>query len=172
MSAPSPITNYVVEVPKDDPRSTVHGFSPYSPSPVSPDAVRNALAEKDSDLASIQLAHYWLQTDRWIWKHNAEVEAAEKKRREEEDMRKVEEQKKKEIEEDRKRRAEQAEKEKRRKEKGKGKEVAPEAGPSNPWKRKAMEETGAAAVKRPKVSAPGLLDKANMVAVRPGGAPG
>jgi len=160
MSAPSPITNYVVEVPKDDPHCTIHGFSPYSPSLVSPDDVRKALAEKDSDLALIQLAHYWLQTDRWIQKHNAEVEAAEKKRRDEEDMRKVEEHKKKEIEEDRKRRAEQAEKEKRRKEKGKGKEVVPEAGPSNPRKRKATEEPGTAAAKRPKVSAQGLLDKA------------
>ena len=171
MSAPSPITNYVVEVPKDDPRRTVHGFSPYSPSPVSPDDVRKALAEKDADLASIQLAHYWLQTDRWIRKHNAEVEAAEKKRRDEEDMRKVEEHKRREIEEDRKRRAEQAEKEKRRKEKGKGKEVVPEAGPSNPRKRKATEEPGAAAAKRPKVSAPEILDFANVFVVRSGGTP-
>jgi len=104
MSAPSPITNYVVEVPKDDPRRTLPGFAPYHPSPVSPDDVRNALAEKDSDLASIQLAHYWLQTDWWIRKHNAEVEAAEKKRRDEEDMRKVEEHKRREIEEDQKQR--------------------------------------------------------------------
>ena len=171
MSAPSPITNYVVEVPKDDPRRTLPGFSPYNPSPVSPAAVREALAEKDQDLAAIQLAHYWLQTDRWIRNHNAEVEAAEKKRKEEEDMRKVEEHKRREIEEDRRRRAEQAEKEKRRKEKGKGKEVAPEAGPSNPRKRKATEEPGAAAAKRPKVSVPELLNIANMVVVRPGGAP-
>ena len=94
------------------------------------------MAEKESDMASIQLAHYWLRTDRWIRNHNAEVEAAEKKRKEEEDMRKVEEHKRREIEEDRRRRAEQAEKEKRRKEKGKGREVGPEAGPSNPRKRK------------------------------------
>ena len=80
-------------------------------------------------------------------------------------MRKVEEKKKKEIEEDWKRRAEQEEKEKRRREKGKGKEVVLEAGLLNPRKRKAMEEPGAAAAKRPKVSVPELLDKANIFAV-------
>ena len=152
MSAPSPITNYVVKVPKDDPRRTVSGFSPYSPSPVSPATVREALAERDPDLASIQLAHYWLQTDRWIRRHNTEVEEAEKKRREEEDMRKLAEKKKAEIAEDRRQRAEQEEKEKRRKEKGKGKEVVSEAGPSSPRKRKATEDPGNAAAKRLKVS--------------------
>jgi len=58
MSAPPAITTYIVEVPKDDPRRTIHGFSPYSPSPVSPDAAREALAAKDQDLAAIQIAHY------------------------------------------------------------------------------------------------------------------
>ena len=152
MSAPSPITNYVVEVPKDDPRRTVIGFSPYSPSPISPAAVREALAERDQDLAAIQLAHYWLQTDRWIRSHNEEVEEAERKKKEEEDMRKLAEKKKAEIAEDWRRRAEHEEKEKQRREKGKGKEVVPEAGPSSPRKRKATEELGNAAVKRPKVS--------------------
>jgi len=141
MSAPSPITNYVVEVPKDDPCRTLPGFSPYSPSPVSPAAVREALAEQDQDLASIQLAHYWLQTDRWIQSHNEEVEKAERKRK-----------KKAEIAEDRRRRAEQEEEEKRRKEKGKGREVVSEAGPSSPQKWKATEEPGNAAAKQPKVS--------------------
>jgi len=165
MSAPSPISNYVVEVPKDDPRRTVPGFSPYSPSPVSPDTVREAIAAKDQDLAAIQLAHYWLQTGQWVRRHNQEVEEQELAQREAEDLQKVEEKKKKEIEEDQKRRAEQEEKEKWRKEKGKGKEVVPEAGPSNPRKRKAMEEPGAAAAKRPKVSVPELLDKTNIRAV-------
>ena len=165
MSAPSPITNYIVKIPKDNPRRTVPGFSPYSPSPVSPDAVREALAAKDQDLAAIQLAHYWLQTNRWVRRHNQQVEEQELARKEAEDLRKVEEKKKQEIEEDWKRRAEQAEKEKRRKEKGKGKEVVPEAGPSNPRKRKATEEPGAAAAKRPKVSVPDLLDKTNIRAV-------
>jgi len=118
MSAPSPITNYVIEISKDDPRRTIDGFSPYSPSPVSPAAVRKALDEQDRDLASIQLAHYWLQTDRWIWSHNTEVERAERERREAEDMRRLAEHKKREIEEDRRPRAEWEEKEKRRKEKG------------------------------------------------------
>jgi len=154
MSAPSPIANYIVEVPKDDPRRTVPGFSPYSPSLVSPGAVWEALAEKDPDLASIQLAHYWLQTDQWIRRHNTEVEEAEKKRREEEDMRKVEEKKRAEIEEDRRRRAELAEKEQRRKEKGKGKarEDTPEAGLSRSRKRRAEEEEERPSLKRPKVS--------------------
>ena len=106
MSAPSPITNYVVGVPKDDPRRTLPGFSPYSPSPVSLAAVREALAEQGQDLASIQLAHYWLQTDRWIRNHNAEVERAERQRKEEEDLRKLAEKKKAEIVEDRRRRVE------------------------------------------------------------------
>ena len=120
-------------------------------------------------MAAIQLAHYWLQTDRWVRHHNQQVEEQELARKEAEDLWKVEEHKRKEIEDDQKRRAEQAEKEKRKKEKGK--EVVPEAGQSNPRKRKATEEPGAAAAKRPKVSAPGLLDKANMVAVRPRGTP-
>ena len=171
MSAPSPITTYIVEIPKDDPRRTVPGFSLYSPSPVSPDAVREALAAKDQDLAAIQLAHYWLQTDRWVRRHNQQVEEQELARKEAEDLRKVEEHKRKEIEDDRKRRAEQAEKEKRRKEKGKGKEVVPEASPSNPRKRKATEEPGAAAAKRPKVSTLEILDLADMVVVRSGGTP-
>jgi len=156
MSAPAPIANYVVEVPKDDVRRTVHGFSPYSPSPVSPDAVREAIAAKDQDLAAIQLAHYWLKTDRWVRQHNTEVEEAERARREAEDMRKLAEHKKKEIEEDRRRRAEHEEKEKRRKEKGKGKEIAPEAGPSSPRKRKATEELSRTGTKKPKVSVSGL----------------
>ena len=152
MSAPSPVTNYIVEVPKDDPRHTIPGFSPYSSSPVSPAAVREALAEQDQDLASIQLAHYWLQTDRWIRSHNAEVEEAEKKRKEEEDMRKLAEKKKAEIVEDQRQRAEQEEKERWRKEKGKGKKIVSEAGPSSPRKGKATEEPGNAAAKQPKVS--------------------
>ena len=152
MSMPAPIANYIVEIPKDDIRRTVHGFSPYSPSPVPPDAVREAIAAKDPDLAAIQLAHYWLKTDRWVRQHNTEVEEAERARREAEDMRKLAEHKKKEIEEDRRRRAEQEETEKRRKEKGKGKEIAPEAGLSSPRKRKATEDPGNTAAKRPKVS--------------------
>jgi len=144
MSARSPIANYVVEVPKDDPRRTIPGFSLYSPSPVSPDAVQEAIAAEDQDLAAIQLAHYWLKTDRWVQRHNADVEEAERVRKEAEDLRKVAEKKKKEIEEDWKRRVEQEEKEKWRKEKGKEKEkeVVLEAGPSNPRKRKATEEPG------------------------------
>ena len=142
MSAPSHIVNYVIEVPKDDPRCTVPGFSPYSPSLVSLEAVREALAAQDPDLASIQLAHYWLQTDQWIRSHNTEVEEAEKKRKEEEDMQKLAEKKKAEIAEDRRRRAEQEEKEKQRREKGKGKEVVSEVGPSSPRKQKATEEPG------------------------------
>jgi len=130
----------------------VPGFLPYSPSPVSPEAVREALVAQDQDLASIQLAHYWLQTNRWIRSHNEEVEKAERKRKEEEDMRKLGEKKKAEIAEDQRWRAEQEEEEKRRKEKGKGKEVVSEAGPSSPRKRKATEEPGNAAAKRPKVS--------------------
>jgi len=152
MSAPSPIANYVVEVPKDNPHCTVPDFSPYSPYPVSPAAVREALAEQDQDLASIQLAHYWLQTDQWIRNHNAEVERAERKRKEEEDLRKLAEKKKAEIAEDRRQRAEQEEKEQRRKEKGKGREVVLEAGPSSPRKRKATEEAVNTTAKRPKVS--------------------
>ena len=74
MSASQSIATYVVEIAKDDPRRTVLGFSPYSPSPVSREAVQEALAVQDQDLVSIQLAHYWLQTDRWIWSHNAEEE--------------------------------------------------------------------------------------------------
>jgi len=155
MSAPAPIANYVVEIPKDDIRRTVHGFSPYSPSPVPLDAVREAIAAKDPDLAAIQLAHYWLKTDRWIRQHNTEVEEAERARREAEDMRKLAEKKKAEIAEDRRRRAEQEEKEKRRKEKGKGKEVS-EAGPSSPRKRKATEELSRTGTKKPKVSVSGL----------------
>ena len=125
MSAPSPITLYVAEIPKDDPRCSIHGFSPYSPSPVSLDAVHEALKVQDPDLASIQLAHYWLQTDRWVCCHNQEVEEQELARKEVEDMKKVEEKKKAEIEEYRRRGAELAEKEQRelerkRKEKGKG----------------------------------------------------
>ena len=133
MSTPSHIVNYIAEVPKDDPCHTVPGFLQYGPSPVSPEAVREALVAQDQDLASIQLAHYWLQTDRCIWSHNAEVEEAEKKRKEEEDMRKLAEKKKAEIAEDWRQRAEQEEKEKQRKEKGKGKEIVPEAGPSSPF---------------------------------------
>jgi len=76
--------------------------------------------------------------------------------REEEDMQKLAEKKKAEIEEDRRQRVEQEEREKQRKEKGKGREVVPEAGPSSPRKRKATEEPGNAAAKRPKVSLPGL----------------
>ena len=87
MSVPSPIADYVIEVSKDDLRHTITGFSPYSPSPVSPVEVRKALDEQDRDLAAIQLAHYWLQTDRWIRNHNAEVERAERERKEVEDMR-------------------------------------------------------------------------------------
>ena len=116
MSAPSPIANYVVKVPKDDPRHTVPGFSPYSPSPVSPEAVREALVVQDQDLVSIHLAHYWLQTDRWIQSHNTEVEEAERARKEEEDMRKLAEKKKAEIAEDRRQRAEQEEKERQERE--------------------------------------------------------
>jgi len=163
MSAPSPIVNYIVEIPKDDPRRTIHGFSPYSPSPVSPAAVREALAEKDLDLASNQLAHYWLQTDRWIRRHNTEVEEAEKKRRDEEDLRKVEEKKRAEIEEDWRRRAELTEKEQReleqrRKEKGKGRatEDSPEGGPSRPRKRRAESESEGRSAKRPKQVLAGL----------------
>ena len=103
-------------------------------------------------MALIQLAHHWLQTDRWIQNHNAEVERAERKRKEEEDMRKLAEKKKAESAEDRRRRVEQEEKEKQRKEKGKGREVVSEAGLSSPRKRKATEEPGNAAAKRPKVS--------------------
>ena len=154
-----PVAMYIVEVSKDDPRRTIDGFSPYSPSPVSPVEVRKALDEQDRDLASIQLAHYWLQTDRWIRNHNAE---AERERKEAEDMRKLAEKKKAEIEEDRRRRAEWEEKEKRRREKGKGREVEPEAGPSSPRKRKATEEPGASAAKRPKVSVLGFPNKANI----------
>ena len=113
-------------------------------------------------MAAIQLAHYWLKTDRWVQRHNTDVEEAERVRKEEEDLWKVADKKKKEIEEGQKRRAEQEEKEKRRRGKGKGKEVVLEAGLSNPRKRKAMEEPGAAAAKRPKVSVPELLDKTNM----------
>ena len=102
-------------------------------------------------MAAIQLAHYWLQTDQWIWSHNEEVEEAERKKKEEEDLRKLAEKKKAEIAEDRRRRAEQEEKEKRREEKGKGREVS-EAGPSSPRKWKATEEPGDTAAKRPKVS--------------------
>ena len=83
MSAPSPITNYIVEVAKDGVRRTVHGFSPYSPSPASPGPVREALAAGDKDLAAIQIAHYWLKTDRWVRQHNAEVEEQERVRKEE-----------------------------------------------------------------------------------------
>jgi len=78
MSALSAITTYIVEVAKDNVRHTVHGFSPYSPSPVSPEAVREAIAANDRDLAAIQLAHYWLKTDRWVRQHNAEVEESER----------------------------------------------------------------------------------------------
>jgi len=66
MSAQPPVSAkayYVAEVAKDDPRHTVHGFSPYSPVPVSPEAVQEAIAAADKDLAAIQLAHYWLKTD-------------------------------------------------------------------------------------------------------------
>jgi len=80
------------------------------------------------------------------------VEEVEKARREAEDMRKLAEKKKAEIAEDRRRRAEQEEKEKWRKEKGKGKEVVSEAGPSSPRKRKATEEPGNTVAKWPKVS--------------------
>jgi len=159
MSAPSHIVNYIVEVPKDDPRCTVPGFSLYSPSPVSPEAVWEALAAHDPDLALIQLAHYWLQTDWWIRRHNTEVEEVEKKRREEEDMKKVEEKKKAEIEEDRRWRAELAKKEQRelewrRREKGKGRARGntPEAGPSRPRKRRAESSEEGPSSKRAKVS--------------------
>jgi len=80
------------------------------------------------------------------------VEKAEMKRNEEEDMRKLAEKKKAEIAQDRRQRAEQEEKEKQRKEKGKGREEVSEAGPSSPRKRKATEEPGNTAAKRPKVS--------------------
>ena len=163
MSAPSPINNYVVEVPKDDVCRSLTGFSLYSPSPASPGTVREALAAGDTDLAAIQLAHYWLKTDRWIHQHNVGVEEAEKARREAEDMRKVEEKKKAEIEEDRRQRAELAEKEQkeseqRRKEKGKGRatEDTPEAGPSRPRKRGAESEEEGPRSKRPKVSSSGI----------------
>jgi len=63
-----PITNYITEVSKDDPNRFITSFEPYRPSPVSPDAI------DDKDLALIQVAHYWLQMDCWIWKHNTEVE--------------------------------------------------------------------------------------------------
>jgi len=101
MFASTPIANYVMEVSKDDVRRTVHGFLPYSPSPVSPGAVCEAIAADDRDLALIQLAHYWLKMDQWISQHNKEVEEQERTRKEAEDMRKVEEKKKAEIEEDR-----------------------------------------------------------------------
>jgi len=39
-----------------------------------------------------------------------------------------------------------------RKEKGKGKEIMSEVGPSSPWKQKATEEPGNTTAKRPKVS--------------------
>jgi len=152
MSAPQSIATYVIEIAKDDPCRTVHGFSPYSPSPISPSAVREAITADDQDLASIQLAHYWLKTDCWICQHNTEVEEAEKAWREAEDMKKLAEKKKAEIEEDRRWRAEQEEREQRRKEKGKGKEIVLEAGPSSPRKQKATEEPGNSAAKRPKVS--------------------
>jgi len=113
MSAPSPVTTYIVEVPKDDARRTIAGFSPFSPSPVSPSALQ-AITVEDQDLASIQLAHYWLKTDHWIHQHNADVEEAEKAWKEVEDMRKLAEKKKAEVEEDCRRRAEQEEKEKQR----------------------------------------------------------
>jgi len=118
MSAPTAITTYIVEVAKDDPRRTIPGFSPYSPSPVSPDAVREAIAADDQDLALIQITHYWLKTDCWVCQHNADVEEVERVWKEEEDLWKLAEKKKVEIEEDWRQRAEQEEKEKRRKEKG------------------------------------------------------
>jgi len=93
MSAPSPIASYVAEISKDDPCHLIHRFLPYSPSPVSPDVVHEALEVQDPDLASIQLAHYWLQTDRWTCHHNTEVEEQEHAWKEAEDMRKVEEKK-------------------------------------------------------------------------------
>jgi len=142
MSAPQSIAIYVVEIAKDDPCRTIPGFSPYSPSPVSPSAVWEAIATDDQDLASIQLAHYWLKTDCWICQHNTDVEEAEKVWKEAEDMRKLAEKRKAEIEEDRRQRVEQEEKEQWRKEKGKGKEIMLEASPSSPRKRKATEEPG------------------------------
>jgi len=120
---------YVAEVTKDDPCGRIHGFSPYSPVPVSPDGVREAIAADDRDLAGIQLVHYWLKTDCWICQHNAEVEEAERLRKEAEDLRKVEEKKNAKIEEDQRRREqlrkaeeerEQRESERQRREKGKG----------------------------------------------------
>jgi len=147
---------YVVEVPKDDICWSVAGFSPYTPSLVSPGPVRDAIAIDDQDLVAIQLAHDWLKIDQWIRSHNAEVEEAEKVWKEAEDMRKLAEKKKAEIEQDQRQRVEKEEKEKQRKEKGKGKEIVPESGPSSPWKWRAMEEPGNAVAKRPKVSLPDL----------------
>ena len=109
MSALSPVATYMVQVPKDNACRTIDSFSPFSPSLVSPSAVWEAIAADDWDLASIQLAHYWLKTGCWIRQHNAVVEEAEKARKEAEDMRKLAEKKKVEIEEDQRRRAEQEE---------------------------------------------------------------
>jgi len=113
MSTPQSIVTYVVEIAKDDPCCTIPGFSPYNPSPVSPSAVREAIVVDDPDLASIQLAHYWLKTNHWICQHNADVEEAEKAWKEAEDMKKLAEKKKAEIEEDWRRRVEQEERERR-----------------------------------------------------------
>jgi len=154
--APSVNAYYVAEVSRDDPRRTIHGFSPYSPVPVSPSAVQEAITAADKDLAAIQLAHYWLQADRWIRKHNDEVDEAERVQRDLEDMRKVEEQKKAEIEEDRRQRAEWAEKKQRelewkRKGKGRAREDSPEASPSRSRKRRAESESEGHSSKTPKM---------------------
>ena len=106
MSAPQSIATYVVEVAKDNPHCTIPSFSPYSPSPVSPDAVQEAIAAEDQDMAVIQLAHYWLKIDRWVHQHNADVEETERAWKEEEGLRKLAEKKKAEIEEDWRQRAE------------------------------------------------------------------
>ena len=168
MSAQPPLSAnayYVTEVAKDDPHHTIHGFSPYSPVPVSPDGVHEAIVADDRDLATIQLAHYWLKTDCWIRQHNAEVEEAERLRKEVEDLRKVEEKKKAEIEEDRRRREqlrkveeerEWRELEQWRREKGKGRaeEEMPEAGLSQSRKRRAESDGERLSSKRLKVNVP------------------
>ena len=119
------------------------------------DAVWEAIAADDKDLAQIQLTHYWLKTDWWIYQHNAEVEESERVRKEEEDMQRLAEKKKAEIEEDWRQRAELEEKEHQRKEKRKGRAVEenmPEAGPSQSWKWRVGSEEEGLSLKRPKVS--------------------
>jgi len=58
MSAQPPLSANTYYVAEDNPCQAVHGFSPYSPVPVSLGAVWEAIAADDKDLAAIQLAHY------------------------------------------------------------------------------------------------------------------